>query len=99
MKNPFVRRSSRDQEFERRNLVGRRYEDYINNDIKINLASEEHSWRLVITDPRYKSLLNRRKNPRRTAERPPRHYYSLFKPNCSFMFMRDPFDEEGYSNT
>jgi|GEM_PF-2916045 len=96
MKNPFARRVNRDQESERRNLVGRRYEDYINNDIQINLASEEHSWRLVITDPRYKSLLNRRKQNRRTNERPPRIYYSLCKPNCSFVFMRDPFDEENF---
>ncbi|MGH1362569.1 MAG: hypothetical protein ACRBF0_03370 [Calditrichia bacterium] len=94
MKNPYMRRPSRDADGDRRHLVGRRYEDYLNNDIVINLASEEHSWRLIITDPRYKSLLNRRKEARRIQERPKGHYYSLFRSISSFLFMHDPFAEQ-----
>ncbi len=54
---------------DQRKLVGRRYEDFIKNDISLELTLEEKIWRNTITDMRYQSLMDRRTMVRRETDR------------------------------
>ncbi|RMH77520.1 MAG: hypothetical protein D6681_20880 [Calditrichaeota bacterium] len=78
---------------ERRRLVGRRYEDYVRNNIIIELTPEEISWKMIIADPRYQPLLDRRRHIRRKSDLPLTRPVTLYTPGCSFFFMTDPFEE------
>lgn len=53
---------------ERRGLVGRRYEDFLRNQIHFDLTPEEYAWRWGVADPRYAPQLERRKRSRRLTE-------------------------------
>ena len=75
------------EEQDRRRLVGRRYEDYLRNDIVIELSAEEKTWRIVFLDPRYQSLLNRRRKVRRFQDRLPIPPDTGFIPHTSFFLM------------
>lgn len=55
---------------ERRRLFGRRYEDYVRNNVSLELTPEEVSWRIILGDPRYRDLINRRRGLRRRSEKP-----------------------------
>lgn len=77
----------RRQPMERRRLVGRRYEDYLKNDIIIELTAEEHIWRMVILDPRYNALIDRRRNVRRKTDTFLSGQLTIFQPDCSFMLI------------
>ncbi|NIW97199.1 MAG: hypothetical protein GWN13_02930 [Phycisphaerae bacterium] len=79
---------------ERRKLVGRRYEDYLLNNIVLELSPEERAWRMAISDPRYNPLLERRSGPRRKQDRPISRFFSLFRAECNFLFMETPFKVE-----
>jgi len=72
---------------EKRNLVGRRYDDYLRNGIDINLSRDEKILRLVFADPRYCTLLDRRKYVRRSSERIEPAEFNFFSSQSSFMFM------------
>lgn len=74
---------------ERRRLVGRRYEDYLRNNIVIELTPDEVVWRTVLCDPRYNPLMERRKTVRRKTDLPQEKPFMLLKPECSFTFMED----------
>jgi hypothetical protein len=80
---------------EKRNLVGRRYDDYLRNGIDLNLSQDEKILRIVFADLRYNTLLNRRKNVRRLSERTETAGLNIFSSQSSFMFtnlMRNIFD-------
>lgn len=72
---------------ERRQLVGRRYEDFLRNGILIELSPEEHLWRMVFADPRYNSLLDRRKASRRGEERPEEVRFTFFRPTAALNYL------------
>lgn len=74
---------------EHRRLVGRRYEDYLRNNIVIELTPDEIVWRTVLCDPRYSSLMDRRKTVRRKGDLPREKPFVLLMPGCSFTFMED----------
>ena len=76
-----------ERDLEKRRLVGRRYEDYIRNDIHINLTPEERTWRMLISDIRYHSLVERRRGARRAGDRPLQRQYDICKPGCSFILL------------
>ena len=74
---------------DQRRLVGRRYEDYLRNKIVIELTVEELLWRRVLCDPRYNSLIERRKSPRRKNDRQLEKPSWTMKAGGSFMFMSE----------
>jgi len=78
---------------DRRNLVGRRYEDFINNNIHIELTVEEKRWVSLFADPRYFSLIDRRKTARRKVEADARQPFNILNSECSFMWIEDAIDE------
>lgn len=56
---------------ERRLWVGRRFEDLLLNGILIELSPAERGWRLLVNDPRYRPLIDRRGPARRDEDFPP----------------------------
>ncbi len=60
----------RNREKERRRLVGRRYEDFLRHGIDLELSVEEQVWQALFGDPRFQSLLDRRRTIRRREEQP-----------------------------
>ncbi len=78
---------------EQRRLVGRRYEDYIKNEITLELTPEEHCWRMIIHDPRYNQLMERRDAARRTGDLSAEKAINIFEPGSSFVVMRDISEE------
>ncbi len=59
-----------------RKLLGRRFLDFLNNNIQLELTAEERLWHSFITDLRYSSLMDRRKNVRRKLEKDKMAAYS-----------------------
>ncbi|RMF60526.1 MAG: hypothetical protein D6748_03875 [Calditrichaeota bacterium] len=89
-KNRSIRRTAdsvRPQFMERRHLVGRRYEDYLRNNIIIQLSAEEHAWRMIILDPRYHPLLERRHHIRRQSDTFIATPLDIFLPDSSFTLL------------
>ncbi|NOX36726.1 MAG: hypothetical protein GXO78_04235 [Calditrichaeota bacterium] len=80
------------QEHDRRRLVGRRYEDYLRNDIVIELSPEEKTWRMIFQDPRYQSMLDRRRKVRRIHDRLPLPAESSFTPHTSFFLLEEEME-------
>lgn len=78
---------------ERRRLVGRRYEDYYRNKIFIELTPEELLWRMLLSDPRYNSLIERRKGFRRKSDQEFPRPLDGMQSGCSFLFMKDYWEE------
>lgn len=73
---------------ERRRLVGRRYEDYLKNNIIINLTAIEHAWRMILLDPRYNTLVERRKTVKRKSDIILFTPLNIFQPECSIMLLQ-----------
>lgn len=63
----------------KRKLLGRRFLDFLNNDIQLELTAEERLWHSFITDLRYSTLMDRRKNIRRKEEKEKITGYSDFE--------------------
>lgn len=78
---------------ERRRLVGRRYEDYFRNKIFIELTPEELLWRMLFSDSRYNSLIERRKGFRRKSDQEFPTPTEGMQPGSSFLFMKDYWEE------
>ncbi|MCB0264094.1 MAG: hypothetical protein R3C41_05610 [Calditrichia bacterium] len=78
---------------ENRNLVGRRYEDFLRHDIVINLTDEERLWRAIYADPRFNSLVERRTTIRRKTDIPEDNSTPLFHAESSFVFTDDAGDD------
>ncbi len=70
---------------EKRHLIGRRYEDYLRNNIHIELSPEERTWRMAFNDPRYGRLLDRRRRYRRAADRPRPFKLSVLNPQNNIL--------------
>ncbi len=58
-----------EKEKNKRKLLGRRFLDFLNNNIQLELTEEERLWHCFLTDLRYSALMERRKNIRRKAEK------------------------------
>ena len=81
---------------ERRSLVGRRYEDHLKNNIVIELSQDELLWRMILSDPRYNPLIERRQGPRRKTEAPDRNPLNMLVPEGAFTFIRElPTKDKG----
>ncbi len=78
---------------ERRGLVGRRYEDFINNNIHFELTEEEKRWVSLFTDQRYSSLIDRRKTARRKVDAEAKPAINFLKSECSLMWIENAVDE------
>jgi len=78
---------------ERRRLVGRRYEDYYRNKIFIELTPEELLWRMLLSDPRYNSLIERRKGFRRKSDLEFPKPLDGMQSGSSFVFMGEYWEE------
>jgi len=72
---------------ERRKLIGRRYEDFLRGGISIDLSPEESLVRMVIQDPRYNPLLERRRGPRRMSDQLPLSFPSIFDSQNNFQYI------------
>ncbi len=74
---------------EKRSLVGRRYEDYLRNDIHIELTTDELLWRMVLNDPRYNALVERREGPRRKDDDGQQSPMTALNPEGAFLFIQE----------
>lgn len=72
---------------EKRNLVGRRYEDFLKNGIYIQLTIEERLWQALFADPRFQALLEQRKTARRKSDETKGEPIRIFLGHCSVFWM------------
>ena len=77
---------------ERRILVGRRYEDYLKNDIFIVLTGEELLWQIIYSDPRYNPIIERRKNVRRKSDAPLTKPFTFLQSETGLALTEEPLE-------
>lgn len=81
---------------ERRNLVGRRYVDYLKNNIVIELTGEELLWQIIYSDPRYNPIVERRKSVRRKSDNLSKTPFSILNSESSFALSNLAYSEEPF---
>ncbi len=74
---------------EKRNLVGRRYEDFLKNGIYIQLTGEERLWQALFADPRFHALIERRKSARRKSDETAGVPIEIFQGQSSVFWMAE----------
>ncbi len=73
----------------KRKLVGRRFDDFLQHDILLELSTAEKIWHNLITDIRYQSILDRRRLIRRQEEVPNRSGDEIFRPLAALYYYPD----------
>ena len=78
---------------EKRKLVGRRFEDFINHGILLDLTPAEKIWHNFLTDFRYRLILDRRVRIRREEDELPDKADEVFKPQTTGFYYKDIFKD------
>jgi hypothetical protein len=80
---------------EKRKLVGRRYEDFLQNNIFLELPLEEYIWKNLVTDYRYQPALDRRKQIRRKSDNQTNQANMVFMPTSVCLHCDELIDNNG----